>query len=476
MHSLHQGHDFPPLNPVTPEDVASLPERAVIDEHVVIIGTGIAGCTTAWALSEAGYNVTLVERLDTPFSSTSIGALGIHLGGRYPKDWETAVECLQAGIKMKKMMGFAFSDSRLRFLTAQDSPIDFNSHVQHYRKLREYYGQLPVEDQMFGKPEDFFRIMEPAELAAFSGISGGIETQEACFDMDRVRSVLLRTLEARGATLLTSTEVLGVSKKSGGDDTGYSISFRNLKTGAADTLQAGIVVNAAGPQARTIGQGLNDMPQSRLDLRFFQDLKLDDQGQASYPFPFVVMPGYMHYVPLGNGVSSLVGFSETIETIHVEQDEELSLPLSWQQQLSAQRVYGSEERSAAIIAMARERFMPHLGSAVVQATYPGVAVSFNPEQHIKRQRHVQQSADLPNYYAVVPTKASHALGLALEVTKKVIESSLRTGKITSVSGYLADIVNGKPLAYIASDQPSSHPIYPRAASMAEASPHMPILD
>lgn len=450
MESLHQGHNFPPLRPLTPEEISSLPERAAIDEHVFIIGTGIAGCTTAWALSEAGYKVSLIEQLDAPFLSTSIGALGIHLGGRYPKDWETATESLHSGIMMKKLMNFAFSDSRLRFLTAEDSPIDFDSYVQYYRKLRDYYGQLPIEDQVFGKPADFFRILEPKELEAFSGISGGIETQEACFDMDRVRSVLLRTLEARDVSLLTSTEVLDVSKSTE-DDAGYSIGFRNLKTGEVGTLQAKTVINAAGPQARTLGQGLNDMPESRLDLRFFQDIKLDHQAQTNYPFPFVVMPGYMHYVPLGEGVASLVGFSETIETLQVGQGQELSLPLSWRQQLSTQRVYGSAERSSAIIAMARERFMPHLGSPVVQATYPGVAVSFNPEQHIKRQPRVQQRPDAPGYYTISPTKASHAIGLAMEIVTCLVESSVRAGRIASVSSYLADIVNRRSLAYVATD-------------------------
>jgi len=122
MHRLHQGHDFLPLRPLTQEEISSLPDRPAIDERVFVIGSGIAGCTAAWVLSEAGYAVTILEQLDMPFSSTSIGALGIHLGGRYPKDWKTAVECLHSGILMKKLMGFAFSDSKLRFLMADDSP------------------------------------------------------------------------------------------------------------------------------------------------------------------------------------------------------------------------------------------------------------------------------------------------------------------------------------------------------------------
>ena len=449
MQSLHQGHNFPTLQPLTSGEISSLPERPEIDETVLIIGTGIAGCATGWALSEAGYKVGLVEQLDKPFSSTSIGALGIHLGGRYPRDWETATECLQSGIMMKKLMSFAFSDKKLRFLTAEDSPLDFDSHVEHYARLQEYYAQLPPEDQVFGEPEDFFRILDTDELEAFTGISGGIETQETCFNMDQVRTVLLRTLMARGALFLTSTEVRSISKNEA-DGAAYKVVVENTNSGAVQELHAETVVNAAGPQTRAIGQELEEMPRSRLDLRFFQDIKIDEEVQEKYPFPFVVMPGYMHYVPLGEGVASLVGFAETIDTLEAEPSQESHLPNSWREQLAGRQVHESEARSAAILDAARERFMPHLGDVAVEATFPGVAVSFNSESHIKKQLPVEQLPDMPNYYRINPTKASHAIGLALEVTDFAIAASTRAGRVVA-SDYLADILSKKSLAYIDGD-------------------------
>lgn len=48
--------------------------------HVVIIGAGLAGCATAWALSRQGVTSTLIDRLDQPAGATSGNAAGLFHG------------------------------------------------------------------------------------------------------------------------------------------------------------------------------------------------------------------------------------------------------------------------------------------------------------------------------------------------------------------------------------------------------------
>jgi glycine/D-amino acid oxidase-like deaminating enzyme len=426
-----------------------LPTRPDIDETIYILGTGIAGSTAGWVFSEAGYKVVLIDQLDTPFASTSIGALGIHLGGRYFKDPVTAVQCLKSGITFKRLMDFAFGDSRLRFLVARDAPINLEAYIKFYQDLQQVYATLPASDHLFGPPETFFRVLQSGELGAFSGVSGGIETQERCFAMDRVRSVLTRTLQARGAQFLTSRQVIGIDEtQDKSDGPGFRIIARNLRTGQTESFTTRYVVNATGFSARLLGQRLGYMPQCRLDLRFFHDVKISEETESRYPFPFVVIPGYMHYVPLEGRISSLIGFKETLDTLHVGSGEELILPKSWQEQLLKRRVFEGRQRSAEIISTARDRFMPYLGEAVTHAVYPGVAVSFDPEQHIKRQARVERLTELPGYFVVAPTKASHSITLALEVLNHVIEDSLRARIIPSVPPYTMSILDGRNIGYI----------------------------
>jgi hypothetical protein len=419
-------------------------ERPDIDETVLVLGSGIAGCTAAWILSEAGYKVSIIEQLDLPFSSTSIGALGIHLGGRYPRHWETATECLQSAILLKKLMPFAFGDQKLRFLVANDSPVDFEAYVNFYNKLKDYYASMPREDQLFGESSEFFRVLRAEELSEFSNVVGGIETQESCFDMDRVRTVLLETLAARNVPMLTSTTVMNIEKV---PTDGYKVTVQK-EDGADEVIEADNIINAAGPNARVISQMLGEMPRCRLDLRTFQDVQLSADARKKYPFPFVVIPGYMHHVPLGPNIESLCGFYETIDTIYVDEGEKLEIPESWREQLQSRSVYNSAEISEKILSAARERFMPNLGEPRVNCLYPGVAVSFNPEGHIKKQQRVIELPNLPGFYTLTPTKASHALMLSLQALNYMVRDSIQKGAIEAKSPYLSSILEQKELDYV----------------------------
>ncbi len=430
---------------------ASLPERPEINESVTVIGSGIAGCTTAWVLSEAGYKVRIIEQLDTPFAGTSLGALGIHLGGRYPKSWHTAVECLQSAILMKKAMPFAFGDQALRFLISTNSDISFIDYVDFYTRLKNYYASLPEKDQIFGASEDFFRVLQPHELSNFAHIQGGIATQEPVFNMDRTRHTLLSTLEARSVEIVTSTEVTNIQKDPATSP--YSLTLKDKKTNTVTTTTSDIVVNASNYNARILGEHLGDTPTVKMDLKTFHDVYVDKQTEETYPFPVVILfPGVMHYLPLGNGVASIVGFGETVDSLAVNQGENISLPSHWHNQLQRR----SQDRgtwNTSLIENARI-FMPSLDAyATTFDMYPGVAVSFTHDQSSKVQPKVEHNEKLPGYFRVVPTKASHAINLALATLQCVLENSLKKGVISEIPSYAKSILEGDhAVGYILPEQ------------------------
>jgi glycerol-3-phosphate dehydrogenase len=148
------------------------------NETVAVIGSGIAGCLTAYKLASEGYLVTIIEEQRRLFSGTSKYAIQAHLGGLYSGNPETARECLGSAIQVKKAMPFALTERKPFFLVAHDSEISMDEYVSFYNDLANYYGSLPPGDQVFGPPEKFFRILNAEEHNFAKNVEGGIATQE----------------------------------------------------------------------------------------------------------------------------------------------------------------------------------------------------------------------------------------------------------------------------------------------------------
>src|SRR5882724_7706164 len=432
-------------------DIARMPGRPQFNEQVTIIGGGLMGMTAAWMLSEAGYPVMLIEQMAEPMSGTSKDALGIHLGGRYPHSPQTAAQCLESGIRFKQLMPFAVSKKRgpLNFLIAENSQVSYPKYIDFYKNHRNInYANRPQEEQVFGEPETFFRELEQNELQNFNNIAGGITTQEACYHMPQAKKILINTLRARGVDIRTATEVVGIDKP----NTRYEVTWTN-EDGNTGVIESDYVVNTAGYNARVLSQELGIKPSVNLQLRFFSDVKIGRQTERAYPNAFVLVPGgpgrdAMHYVPLRRRVASLVGCSETIERTFVEQEMDLTIPQEWKEILRRDKVT-QETLSQQIIDTARSLYMPKLGQNTQTIEMrPGVAVSFSQSQFDKTQEGLIISDELPDFVTAVPTKASHAVTLGLELVKNLIDQSTQKGIFSELTDYAEQVSSGKNIWYL----------------------------
>lgn len=52
--------------------------------RVVILGSGVVGVTSAWYLSQAGHDVTVIDRESGPAQETSAANAGFHRDMRRP--------------------------------------------------------------------------------------------------------------------------------------------------------------------------------------------------------------------------------------------------------------------------------------------------------------------------------------------------------------------------------------------------------
>jgi len=70
----------------TPKRRARLAHTAHADRHALIVGAGLAGCATAWALAEQGWRSTLVDPAEAPASQASGNPGGLFHGIVNPQD------------------------------------------------------------------------------------------------------------------------------------------------------------------------------------------------------------------------------------------------------------------------------------------------------------------------------------------------------------------------------------------------------
>ena len=54
--------------------------------HVLVLGAGLAGVTSAWYLKQAGFDVTVVDRQPAPAMETSF-ANGGQISASHPEPW-----------------------------------------------------------------------------------------------------------------------------------------------------------------------------------------------------------------------------------------------------------------------------------------------------------------------------------------------------------------------------------------------------
>ena len=74
-------------------------------QHIIIIGAGITGCSTAHDLTLRGFDVTVIERGNIAYGTTGRCSCDQHSGARYAvKDKASAIECYEENQIARRIM------------------------------------------------------------------------------------------------------------------------------------------------------------------------------------------------------------------------------------------------------------------------------------------------------------------------------------------------------------------------------------
>ena len=203
--------------------------------HVLIIGGGFTGAATAHDLALRGLSVTVVERGEIVSGTSGRCHCLLHSGGRYcVKDKESAVECIEENMILRKIMPHCLEVNGGLFVALDDSDMAYKPG------FLESCAACGIETRELTGDEA--RRLEPNLSPA---VRAAVWVPDGTFETLRMALSYLATAKKNGASVITYTEVLDLVSDGQGRITGVAV--RNRLNDSRYELHADMIVNAAGP-------------------------------------------------------------------------------------------------------------------------------------------------------------------------------------------------------------------------------------
>ena len=195
-------------------------------QTIAIIGGGVGGCCTALELANSGvFNIYLLEKnqeLMRESSDATPGRLGL---GFHHADKKTALHFLHVTLEFIRRYGRFRQEigrkqshplRRGRYFIVKNSVVPARDILDTYDAIKQEYARMVNEDpsyEVFGPPNDLYRILEPHEFEAdveMGKIELGIETAEELLDWPKLREYIIHQLTRDESTVKVRTNTKAV--------------------------------------------------------------------------------------------------------------------------------------------------------------------------------------------------------------------------------------------------------------------------
>jgi len=186
---------------------------------IAVIGGGVFGVMTAIRLAEMGQAVTLFERLPGLMQGASVNANRLHIGFHYPRDVETARQCLRGSHAFREDFGEAVIDglSNAYFIAREGSLTSPADYLAHCDRLGLRY-----------------RIIDPDRFQpAVKDVALGVLTDEVVYDAAVLRRLMITRLQSSGARPRVDREVADIRRNG---KSGIEISTRDEGAACFDAV------------------------------------------------------------------------------------------------------------------------------------------------------------------------------------------------------------------------------------------------
>ena len=347
--------------------------------NVAVIGAGIFGVLTALRLSFAGHAVTIFERESDIMLGASLNNQNrLHLGYHYPRDSETAQQCILGFEKFKQ----EFSDCLLT---------NFSN------------AYFIAQENSLTSPEAFLKFCvdnnlpcEPIDLPTFeprvANVALGICTHETVFDSSLVRAKLWQRIAESDISVRLACEIWHINRT--------ATDFRLFTRSGSFPFDA--VVNCCYADINRFSSELGYTP----PLRQFQYTTL-----AIISLPWELPTGI---IVLDGKFTSILPFGRTGNYIlsHVEhtviaRETAPRMQPEWRAGTPFQRL--DKERWFENIIADSGEFIPDLTSAKLQGFLHGPRMLLASAYNDARPSIVEQPMPGENYVTVFSGKIDHAI-------------------------------------------------------------------
>jgi glycine/D-amino acid oxidase-like deaminating enzyme len=271
---------------------------------VIIIGGAITGSSIAYYLRQEGFSgsIALIER-DPQFSraATTLSCASIRQQFSIPENIRLSQFTLSLFRRLEEEFGagsdIAFRENGYLILAGENGlPVLKSNHA-----VQEAEGaDIVLEDPDALKRRFPWLSVEGIAAGAFG------RTGEGWFDAHAMLMLLRKALRSRNVDLITA-EVAGIERKGG--------RVNAVLLASGERLEAGMIVNAAGPSAGKVaamaGLALPVEPRKRSVFVFEARERFDDM-------PLTVDPSGVYFRP--EGAMYIVGGAESEETDQTADD------------------------------------------------------------------------------------------------------------------------------------------------------------
>lgn len=223
-------------------------------KNITVLGSGIQGLCSAFALNEKNFNVTILEKEDELFNKTSKNQEGrVHMGFTYglDKSMVTGEDVMNNSLHFSSLLdGWLgkidwqeYLMPKGYYLVDKTSMLTTDELYSYYEKLQEKYHEIMSENPTLTyfnrRPSIIFKQLRqiPRSMSA-QHLDSVFITEERIVEMFYLRDLLLKKLKETHIKIVTGKEVTRVER----DSIGFSIITLN-KNNEEEILTADIVVN-----------------------------------------------------------------------------------------------------------------------------------------------------------------------------------------------------------------------------------------
>lgn len=420
-------------------------------ERIAVIGGGMGGSLTALLAKRAGYDVMHLGKQDLRLNGASVIAARLHLGGEYPLDRKTALDCLKGAIVWKLVMpdGIYTDQTPMRFTvseaTEKEGLLTVKKYLDHYEMIRRRYEQHFQrvrsvlgwsEDQtaaaLFGLPkqENFYRALKKGkgrenDLRHYHNIAGGFQSQEPGLNTMLYLAFVDRALSNAGIRYLP-LEVTKIERKKD--------HYLVYTDSGVSPLEADQVVIAAWEGGPTLELPHRDPSRWKPVHAYRRSMAMLDIANISAdrrPPPTFVMRGDSKRGLIGAMFSPYGMCDATVyvtgpEASYADGKEltpsDPATPTEWERE-----PLNRQWRLDNIHRIATEQYFPFLKEA--QPARLATRVTLNFQRDLKQRRHEKVAEIQPGLITVYPTKVTLAPQAAIEAVEMLqARSRLRAMK------------------------------------------------